>query len=54
MKEFIKYVRLDGHKETIAVGVVEVNGGELRYFGEYQASMLRACVRNEIDAFLQH
>jgi transposase len=34
MKEFSKYVGLDVHKETIAVSVAEVNGGEVRYFGE--------------------
>lgn len=34
MKEFIKYVGLDVHKETIAVSVAEVDGGEVRYFGE--------------------
>jgi len=34
MKEFIKYVGLDVHKETIAVSVAEANGGEVRYFGE--------------------
>lgn len=34
MKEFIKYVGLDVHKETIAVSVAEANGGEVHYFGE--------------------
>lgn len=34
MKEFIKYVGLDVHKETIAVSVAETDGGEVRYVGE--------------------
>lgn len=34
MKEFIKYVGLDVHKQTIAVSVADSNGGEVRYFGE--------------------
>jgi transposase len=34
MEDFIKYVGLDVHKETIAVSVAEGNGGEVRYFGE--------------------
>lgn len=34
MKEFIKYVGLDTHKDTIAVAVAEAGGGEVRYFGE--------------------
>ena len=34
MKEFIKYVGLDVHKETIAVSVAEAAGGEVRYVGE--------------------
>jgi transposase len=34
MKEFSKYVGLDVHKETIAVSVADVGGGEVRYFGE--------------------
>lgn len=34
MKEFIKYVGLDVHKETIAVSVAQENGGEVRYWGE--------------------
>lgn len=36
MKEFSKFIGLDVHKETIAVGVAEGNGGEIRYFGEIQ------------------
>ena len=34
MKQFIKYVGLDVHKETIAVGVAEPNAEEVRYFGQ--------------------
>ena len=34
MKECIKYVGLDVHKETIAVSIAEAGGGEVRYFGE--------------------
>jgi transposase len=34
VKDFSKYVGLDGHKETIAVSVAEANGGEVRYVGE--------------------
>jgi transposase len=34
VKEFNKYIGLDVHKETIAVSVVEANGGEVRYVGE--------------------
>jgi transposase len=34
MNEFIKYVGLDVHKETIAVSVAVANGGEVRYWGE--------------------
>ena len=34
MKECIKYVGLDVHKETLAVSVAEGNGGEVRYLGE--------------------
>lgn len=34
MKEFIKYVGLDVHKETIAVSVAASNAGEVRYWGE--------------------
>lgn len=34
MNEFIKYVGLDVHKETIAVSVTRDNGGEVRYWGE--------------------
>lgn len=34
MKQFIKYVGLDVHRETIAVAVADSDGGEVRYFGE--------------------
>ena len=34
MEEFIKYVGLDVHKETIAVSIATVPGGEARYWGE--------------------
>jgi len=34
MKDFIKYVGLDVHKETIAIAVAEAHGGEVRYVGE--------------------
>lgn len=36
MKEFIKFIGLDVHKASIAVGVADGNGGEIRYFGEIQ------------------
>lgn len=34
MNEFIKYVGLDVHKETIAVSIAPNNGGDVRYWGE--------------------
>jgi transposase len=34
MKEFIKYVGLDVHKDTIAVAVADADGGEVRFVGE--------------------
>ena len=34
MKEYTKFIGLDVHKATIAVGVAEANGGEVRYHGE--------------------
>jgi transposase len=34
MKEFIKYVGLDVHKETIAVAVAGSDGAEVRFFGQ--------------------
>ena len=34
MNEFIKYVGLDVHKETVAVSIAQGNGGEVRYWGE--------------------
>lgn len=33
MKQFIKYVGLDVHKQTIAVSVAELGAGEARYWG---------------------
>jgi len=34
MEQFIKYVGLDTHKDTIAVAVADAAGGKARYFGE--------------------
>lgn len=34
MNQFIKYVGLDVHKETIAVAVADSDDGEVRYFGQ--------------------
>ena len=34
MKDVIKYVGLDVHKETIAASVSEGNGGQVRYLWE--------------------
>jgi hypothetical protein len=34
VSEFIKYVGMDVHKETIAVAVAPLGAGEVRYFGE--------------------
>lgn len=34
MKEFIKYVGMDVHKQTIAVSVAPSDGAEVRYVGE--------------------
>ena len=34
MDEFIKYVGLDVHKESIAVAVADSNGGEVRFIGQ--------------------
>ena len=38
MNEFIKYVGLDTHKDTIAVAIVDVAGGKPRYYGEIAAT----------------
>lgn len=38
MNEFIKYVGLDVHKETIAVSVADSTGGEARYVGALPAT----------------
>ena len=37
MKQLSKCVGLDVHEETIAVVVAEVDGGEVRFFGEMTA-----------------
>ena len=34
MKEFSKYVRLDVHKETIALALAGADGTQVRYFGQ--------------------
>ena len=34
MKQFIKYVGLDVHKDTIAVAMADSDGSEVRYFGQ--------------------
>ncbi|MBL4710777.1 MAG: IS110 family transposase [Flavobacteriales bacterium] len=34
MKQFIKYVGLDTHKDTIAVAIADIAGGKPRYYGE--------------------
>jgi transposase len=34
MQEHSKYIGLDVHKETIAVGVADAHGGEVRFLGE--------------------
>ena len=33
MSQFIKYVRLDTHKDTIAVAIADIAGGKPRYYG---------------------
>jgi len=34
MNQFIKYVGLDTHKDTIAVAIADITGGKPRYYGE--------------------
>ena len=34
MNQFIKYVGLDTHKDTIAVAMADIVGGKPRYYGE--------------------
>ena len=34
MDQFIKYVGLDTHKDTIAVAIADITGGKPRYYGE--------------------
>ena len=34
MNQFIKYVGLDTHKDTIAVAIADAAGGKPRYYGE--------------------
>jgi transposase len=34
MNQFIKYVGLDTHKDTIAVAIADTAGGKPRYYGE--------------------
>ena len=34
MDQFIKYVGLDTHKDTIAVAIADIAGGKPRYYGE--------------------
>ena len=34
MHQFIKYVGLDTHKDTIAVAIADTAGGKPRYYGE--------------------
>ncbi len=34
MNEFIKYVGLDTHKDTIAVAIADAAGGKSRFYGE--------------------
>ena len=34
MNQFIKYVGLDTHKDTIAVAIADIAGGKARYYDE--------------------
>jgi hypothetical protein len=34
MSQFIKYVGLDTHKDTIAIAIADTTGGKPRFYGE--------------------